>query len=84
MVCNQCHNACRLFFVQVGDYYSDLKDPRIATHMALVHSRFSTNTFPSWSRAQPLRFLGHNGEVNTLRGMPVDIQPGNDTVQSFV
>jgi glutamate synthase (NADPH/NADH) len=54
--------------VQVGDYYPDLRDARFASHMALVHSRFSTNTFPSWSRAQPLRFLGHNGEVNTLRG----------------
>lgn len=37
------------------------------THMALVHSRFSTNTFPSWDRAQPLRMMCHNGEINTLR-----------------
>ena len=39
-----------------------------ASHLALVHSRFSTNTFPSWSRAQPLRLMCHNGEINTLRG----------------
>lgn len=40
------------------------------THMALVHSRFSTNTFPSWDRAQPLRMMCHNGEINTLRCVP--------------
>ena len=53
---------------QVREYYLDLQDPRFATHFALVHSRFSTNTFPSWDRAHPNRVLCHNGEINTLRG----------------
>ncbi|MDG2384369.1 MAG: glutamate synthase large subunit [Pirellulaceae bacterium] len=53
---------------QVLDYYPDLKDPDYTTHLAMVHSRFSTNTFPSWDRAQPKRFMSHNGEINTLRG----------------
>ena len=51
---------------QVLDYYPDLKDPDYTTHLAMVHSRFSTNTFPSWDRAQPNRFMSHNGEINTL------------------
>src|SRR4029453_14532154 len=46
----------------------DLGDPRYTSHLAMVHSRFSTNTFPSWERAQPMRFMCHNGEINTLRG----------------
>ncbi|XP_058100403.1 glutamate synthase 1 [NADH], chloroplastic isoform X1 [Magnolia sinica] len=49
-------------------YYADLGHERFTSYMALVHSRFSTNTFPSWDRAQPMRILGHNGEINTLRG----------------
>jgi glutamate synthase (NADPH) large chain len=53
---------------QVLPYYPDLQDPDFETHLAMVHSRFSTNTFPSWDRAQPLRFMSHNGEINTLRG----------------
>jgi glutamate synthase (NADPH/NADH) len=53
---------------QVPLYFADLRDPAFAAHLALVHSRFSTNTFPSWDRAQPMRMLGHNGEINTLRG----------------
>ena len=53
---------------QLFRYYLDLADPDFETHMAMVHSRFSTNTFPSWDRAQPLRFMSHNGEINTLRG----------------
>ncbi|WIA23003.1 hypothetical protein OEZ85_001356 [Tetradesmus obliquus] len=53
---------------QVPAYYSDLQRPDFRSYMALVHSRFSTNTFPSWNRAQPMRLLGHNGEINTLRG----------------
>ncbi len=53
---------------QVVPYYSDLSAPDFETHLAMVHSRFSTNTFPSWDRAQPLRFMSHNGEINTLRG----------------
>ncbi|QIX02513.1 hypothetical protein AMS68_008030 [Peltaster fructicola] len=54
--------------VQVYDYYYDLVSADYASHFALVHSRFSTNTFPSWDRAQPLRWAAHNGEINTLRG----------------
>lgn len=53
---------------QVYSYYHDLTNAHFESHMALVHSRFSTNTFPSWDRAQPLRWLAHNGEINTLRG----------------
>ncbi|SMP49941.1 glutamate synthase (NADH) large subunit [Neorhodopirellula lusitana] len=53
---------------QVMPYYPDLRDEDFETHLAMVHSRFSTNTFPSWDRAQPLRFMSHNGEINTLRG----------------
>lgn len=53
---------------QVSQYYLDLQDPTFVSHLALVHSRFSTNTFPSWERAQPIRMMCHNGEINTLRG----------------
>ncbi|MGD8807956.1 MAG: glutamate synthase large subunit [Gammaproteobacteria bacterium] len=53
---------------QVPLYYPDLRDPDYKSHLAMVHSRFSTNTFPSWERAQPKRFMSHNGEINTLRG----------------
>uniref|UniRef100_A0A2P2MNX1 glutamate synthase (ferredoxin) n=1 Tax=Rhizophora mucronata TaxID=61149 RepID=A0A2P2MNX1_RHIMU len=49
-------------------YYADLGNERFTSYMALIHSRFSTNTFPNWDRAQPMRVLGHNGEINTLRG----------------
>ncbi|KAK6825136.1 Glutamate synthase [Apiospora arundinis] len=54
--------------VQVYQYYHDLVNADYQAHFALVHSRFSTNTFPSWDRAQPLRWAAHNGEINTLRG----------------
>ena len=53
---------------QLSQYYPDLKDERFASRLALVHSRFSTNTFPSWELAHPYRMLAHNGEINTLRG----------------
>ncbi len=53
---------------QVEAYFPDLSDPDIETAMVMVHSRFSTNTFPSWDRAHPNRMLAHNGEINTLRG----------------
>jgi glutamate synthase (NADPH/NADH) large chain len=53
---------------QLLPFFSDLTDPDYKTHLAMVHSRFSTNTFPSWDRAQPNRFMAHNGEINTLRG----------------
>ena len=57
-----------LVSTQVRDFYLDLKDTKVETAIALVHSRFSTNTFPSWERAHPNRFLCHNGEINTIRG----------------
>ena len=53
---------------QLGSFYLDLNDLDLETAIALVHSRFSTNTFPSWERAHPYRYLIHNGEINTLRG----------------
>ncbi|MBD7966483.1 glutamate synthase large subunit [Paenibacillus gallinarum] len=53
---------------QVGQFYLDLQDERVESAMALLHSRFSTNTFPSWERAHPYRFMIHNGEINTMRG----------------
>jgi glutamate synthase (NADPH) large chain len=53
---------------QLPRYYTDLRDPRLASRLALVHSRFSTNTFPSWELAHPFRMIAHNGEINTLRG----------------
>lgn len=54
--------------LQLRYYFPDLMNPRFTTAMALVHSRFSTNTFPTWSLAQPFRMLGHNGEINTIQG----------------
>ncbi|HPF04499.1 MAG TPA: glutamate synthase large subunit [Spirochaetota bacterium] len=53
---------------QVKSYFKDLQDDRVESAMALVHSRFSTNTFPSWDLAQPFRMLAHNGEINTIKG----------------
>jgi len=53
---------------QVTKFFLDLQDPDYTSHLAMVHSRFSTNTFPSWDRAQPCRFMAHNGEINTVRG----------------
>jgi glutamate synthase (NADPH/NADH) large chain len=53
---------------QLFAFFPDLSEPDFESHVAMVHSRFSTNTFPSWDRAQPLRFMAHNGEINTLRG----------------
>ncbi len=54
--------------LQVKNFYLDLQDHDYASHIAMVHSRFSTNTFPSWDRAQPNRYMSHNGEINTLLG----------------
>jgi len=53
---------------QLGEYFLDLNDERLQSAISLVHSRFSTNTFPSWDLAQPFRMLGHNGEINTIKG----------------
>ncbi len=57
-----------LISTQLEEYFPDLRNPAVETALAMVHSRFSTNTFPSWSRAHPYRYLCHNGEINTLRG----------------
>jgi glutamate synthase (NADPH/NADH) large chain len=54
--------------MQLSEYFCDLTDKRLQSAIALVHSRFSTNTFPSWDLAQPFRVLGHNGEINTIKG----------------
>ena len=58
----------QLITEQLPKYFADLNDPDFESAIALVHSRFSTNTFPSWPLAQPFRYLAHNGEINTLRG----------------
>ncbi|MEM6716864.1 MAG: glutamate synthase subunit alpha, partial [Cyanobacteria bacterium P01_C01_bin.147] len=58
----------QLMPVQVGQYYPDLSDPDMESALGLVHSRFSTNTFPSWERSHPYRYIAHNGEINTMRG----------------
>ena len=57
-----------LIATQLGNYFADLRDKRVETAIALVHQRFSTNTFPSWQLAHPYRMVAHNGEINTLRG----------------
>ncbi|HLB14689.1 MAG TPA: glutamate synthase subunit alpha, partial [Burkholderiales bacterium] len=57
-----------LLAYQVGLYYKDLQDPRALSALALIHQRFSTNTFPTWDLAHPFRMIAHNGEINTLRG----------------
>src|SRR6266704_1278017 len=53
---------------QLGTFFPDLRDERFASAIALVHSRFSTNTFPTWPLAHPFRYIAHNGEINTIRG----------------
>ncbi|XP_055950740.1 uncharacterized protein LOC129984806 isoform X1 [Argiope bruennichi] len=58
----------QLTSTQLWNYFADLQNSAFKTHLALVHARFSTNTFPSWERAHPMRILAHNGEINTLRG----------------
>ncbi|PSB19989.1 glutamate synthase large subunit [Phormidesmis priestleyi ULC007] len=57
-----------LMTAQVGQYYPELSDPDLESALAMVHSRFSTNTFPSWERSHPYRYIAHNGEINTMRG----------------
>ncbi|HEX8937969.1 MAG TPA: glutamate synthase large subunit [Sphingomicrobium sp.] len=57
-----------LLATQVGSFYRDLTDPRTKSALALIHQRFSTNTFPSWKLSHPYRFIAHNGEINTVRG----------------
>jgi glutamate synthase (NADPH/NADH) large chain len=58
----------QLISTQLPEFFPDLLDPSFKTALAMVHQRFSTNTFPSWDRAHPYRFMSHNGEINTLRG----------------
>lgn len=70
--------------VQVYQYYHDLVNADYQAHFALVHSRFSTNTFPSWDRAQPLRWAAHNGEINTLRGNKNWMRAREGVMQSHV
>ena len=53
---------------QLEGFYPDLGDPDMCSALALVHQRYSTNTFPTWDLAQPFRYLAHNGEINTVRG----------------
>ena len=67
---------------QLFPFYLDLADERFETHLAMVHSRFSTNTFPSWDRAQPNRYMSHNGEINTLRGNQNSMTARQGLVQS--
>lgn len=67
---------------QVRGFYPDLSDPDFSTAMALVHGRFSTNTFPSWDRAHPYRYVAHNGEINTLRGNINWLHSGQTRFQS--
>ncbi|MDJ0645938.1 MAG: glutamate synthase large subunit [Flavobacteriaceae bacterium] len=66
----------------IGRYYVDLKEPDLVTRLALVHQRFSTNTFPSWDLAQPFRYMCHNGEINTLRGNVSRMKARQELMQS--
>ena len=69
---------------QVGLYYNDLMDARLTSAIALVHQRFSTNTFPSWELAHPYRMVAHNGEINTVKGNFNGCVPAKRTVASNV
>lgn len=69
---------------QLGEFYPDLKDERYRSAIAFVHSRFSTNTQPSWERAHPYRFIAHNGEINTIRGNADRMLAREETVSSEV
>ncbi len=69
---------------QLGEYFLDLQDNRIQSAIALVHSRFSTNTFPSWDLAQPFRMLAHNGEINTVKGNRFWMQARESLLKSEV
>ena len=69
---------------QLRSFYDDLQDVRYTSSMAMVHSRFSTNTFPSWSKAHPQRMLLHNGEINTIRGNHDRMKAREETMQSGI
>ncbi len=63
-------------------YYKDLLNPKVVTRLALVHQRFSTNTFPTWDLAQPFRYMCHNGEINTLRGNVTRMKSREELLES--
>jgi len=67
---------------QLGYYYLDFKDERMKSAIALVHSRFSTNTFPTWDLAQPFRIMAHNGEINTIKGNRLWMQARESLLES--
>ena len=69
---------------QLRRFYADLTDPDYTSAIAIVHSRFSTNTTPSWERAHPYRFIAHNGEINTIRGNIDRMLAREETMQSSV
>jgi glutamate synthase (NADPH) large chain len=69
---------------QLGEYFLDLNDERLQSAIALVHSRFSTNTFPRWDLAQPFRMLGHNGELNSIKGNRLWMQARESILKSDV
>ena len=73
-----------LLSYQLGAYYLDLRDERMVSALALVHQRFSTNTFPTWSLAQPFRMICHNGEINTVRGNVNWMAARHETMRSEV
>jgi len=66
----------------IKGYYQDLSDPLVVTRLALVHQRFSTNTFPTWDLAQPFRYMCHNGEINTFRGNFSRMQAREELLES--
>lgn len=72
----------QLTSLQVRTYYPDLSDLRVVSAFGLVHSRFATNTFPSWKLAQPFRFIAHNGEINTLQGNLNWLRSGETSFES--
>ncbi len=67
---------------QLGQYFLDLKDSRVKSAISLVHSRFSTNTFPTWDLAQPFRIMAHNGEINTIKGNRLWMQAREGLLES--
>ncbi|HSI45461.1 MAG TPA: glutamate synthase subunit alpha, partial [Methylophilus sp.] len=69
---------------EVGVYYKDLKDARVVSALALVHQRFSTNTFPAWDLAHPFRMIAHNGEINTVQGNVNWMTARHETIKSTV
>ena len=86
-----CSLSCRtvvykgmMLVGQLRSFYDDLQDARYTSAMAMVHSRFSTNTFPSWSKAHPHRMLLHNGEINTIRGNHDRMKAREETMRSEV